>query len=474
MDITQYPNHPVLLVDDEIQALQSYEIVLRSSGITNIMRCQDSRTVLPILAEHAIELMLLDLTMPYVSGEEILTTVTQEYPEIPIIIVTGANDVEIAVRCMKAGAFDYMVKPVERSRLVSGIKRAMEMRDLRRETTQLRQHILSHELRSPEVFSSIITRDETMHSIFHYVEAIAGTAQPVLLTGETGVGKELMARAIHQLSERTGHFVAVNVAGLDDTIFADTLFGHRRGAFTGAEEARSGLVETAASGTLFLDEIGDLQVASQLKLLRLLQEREFFPLGADMPRRSDARIIVSTNEDLTILMTTGRFRKDLYYRLRIHHIHIPPLRERLHDLPDLVEYFLEEAARMLGKKKPTPPPELIALLSTYSFPGNIRELQSMVFDAVSKHTARKLSMDMFKKVIFEDGEKLNEGMQIIEEAERQMVRFGDGLPTLKQMDNLLIQEAMRRARGNQTIAARLLGISQQALSKRLKHNKFDR
>ena len=469
MSITLNPTYPVLLVDDEIQALQSYEIVLRSSGITNIIRCQDSRTVLPILAEQPIELILLDLTMPFVSGGEILTSVMQEYPEIPIIIVTGANDVEIAVWCMKEGAFDYMVKPVERSRLVSGIKRAMEVRDLRRETTQLRQHILSHELRNPEAFSSIITRDETMHSIFHYVEAIAGTAQPVLLTGETGVGKELMARAIHQLSGRTGSFVAINVAGLDDTIFADTLFGHRRGAFTGADEARSGLVETAASGTLFLDEIGDLQIASQLKLLRLLQEREFFPLGSDMPKRSDTRIIVSTNQDLNVLMRCGKFRKDLYYRLRIHHIHIPPLRERLRDLPDLVEYFLEEAARVLKKKKPTPPPELITLLTTYNFPGNIRELQSMVFDAISKHTARKLSMDVFKKLIFEDSGKRHEGMRIGEDTtERAMMTFGDELPTLKQMDKMLIQEALRRSRGNQTIAARLLGISQQALSKRLK------
>ncbi len=468
MKHTRYPAKPVLLVDDERTALQSYEIVLRSSGITNVVYLDDSRQVLPFIERTQVEVILLDLIMPHVSGEEILQSLKEEYPEIPVIIVTGANDVDTAVKCMKMDAFDYMVKPVERNRLVSGVKRAIELRDLRRETSKLKQQILTPQIKHPDAFSDIISNSTSMRSIFQYVEAVAGTNHPVLITGETGVGKELMAKAIHRLSNRRGSFIAINIAGLDDTVFADTLFGHRPGAFTSADQSRSGLLEKASGGTLFLDEIGDLSVTSQLKLLRLLQEHEYFPLGSDVPRRSDARIIVSTNQDLHALMESGTFRKDLYYRLRIHHVHIPPLRERKNDIPLLVEYFIEQAAQSLEKKKPTPPPELFTLLRAYHFPGNIRELQGIVFDAVSKHTSGKLSLDVFRNTIFE-----HHTGTIAEEPERYEhhkpdITFGEELPTLKELDMLLIEEAMRRAGNNQSIAARMLGISQQALSKRLK------
>ncbi len=322
-----------------------------------------------------------------------------DFPEIPVIIITGSNDVDTAVRCMKSGAFDYMVKPVEKSRLISGVKRAIEIRELQRENKWLRAHVLSDKLEHPEAFSEIITNSPAMKSIFQYIEAISPSPQPVLITGETGVGKELVAKAIHHLSHRTGPFVPVNVAGLDDNVFADTLFGHRKGAFTGADQTRSGLVEQASGGTLFLDEIGDLSPASQVKLLRLSQDGEFFPLGSDVARRSDARVLVATNQDLEVLQSSGKFRKDLYYRLCAHHVHLPPLRERPEDLPLLIDHFLETASQTLGKKKPTPPRELFALLSTYHFPGNVRELQSMILDAVSSHKSGKLSLEVFKSYI---------------------------------------------------------------------------
>ena len=204
----------------------------------------------------------------------------------------------------------------------------------------LKTRVLQGKVDQPEAFSEIITVSSRMDSIFQYIEAVAASPRPVLITGETGVGKELIARVVHKLSNRPGAFTPVNVAGLDDNVFTDTLFGHRKGAFTDAREARGGLLEQASGGTLFLDEIGDLSPASQVKLLRLLQEGEYLPLGSDVAKRSDARIVVATNQDLENLLSAKKFRKDLYYRLCDHHIRIPPLRDRLEDLPVLVEHFL--------------------------------------------------------------------------------------------------------------------------------------
>jgi len=463
-----YPQLPILMVDDEIQTLNSFDFVLRSASMNHTIRCQDSRKVMAIFSEQEIEVMLLDLSMPHVSGEELLSMVTRDFPEVPVIVITGSNDVETAVRCMKSGAFDYMVKPVEKSRLISGVRRAVEIRELQRENKWLRAHVLSDRLEHPEVFSEIITNNPAMKSIFQYIEAISPSPQPVMITGETGVGKELVARAIHRLSHRTGPFVPVNVAGLDDNVFADTLFGHRKGAFTGADQTRSGMVEQASGGTLFLDEIGDLSPASQVKLLRLSQDGEFFPLGSDVAKRSDARVVVATNQDLQALQSFSKFRKDLYYRLCAHHVHLPPVRERREDLPLLIDYFLETAAQTLGKKKPTPPTELFTLLSTYHFPGNVRELQSMILDAVSSHKSGKLSLEVFKSYFRQKHPAFDVDSKPLPPGEDSVISFSDQLPTLKQTERSLISEAMKRAKGNQAIAAQMLGITRQALNKRLK------
>ena len=246
MNASLYPSLPVLMVDDEAQALDSFETALLFVSINNIIRCQDSRDVMPLLSRQEIEVMLLDLSMPHITGEELLTLVTRDFPEVPVIIITGSNDVETAVACMKSGAFDYMVKPVEKSRLISGVKRAIEIRELQRENRLLKAHVLFDQLEHPEAFSEIITHSAKMRSIFQYIEAISISPQPVLITGETGAGKELAAKAIHTLSNRQGGFVPVNVAGLDDNVFADALFGHKKGAFTGADQARAGLVEQAS------------------------------------------------------------------------------------------------------------------------------------------------------------------------------------------------------------------------------------
>ena len=465
---TPYPSFGVLLVDDEAPWLRSLGMVLEGpGGISNLMSCRDSRDVMDRIAANDIGLVLLDLTMPNLSGEELLGRIAEEYPEITVIILSGLNQIETAVKCMRLGAFDYLVKTAEEERILDSVRRAIRMQELLRENREMRCRILHDRLEHPEVFSPIVTANKAMRSIFQYIEAVARGNQPILITGESGVGKELVARAVHALSRGKGPLVTVNVAGLDDNVFADTLFGHVRGAFTGADEARSGMVEQAADGTLFLDEVGDLSPASQIKLLRLLQEGEYFPLGSDQPKQLRARVVVATHQDLTAKKGAGEFRKDLYFRLRAHHVHIPPLRERMDDLSLLLDHFLEEAAREFGRKKPTYPKELLTLLSNYAFPGNLRELKSMVFDAMSVHNARILSMSTFIRTMEEHG-----GSAVVapkaERVEQNPFLACERLPSMSEAVELLIAEAIRRTDNNQTMAARMLGISQPALSKRLR------
>lgn len=467
MDEPGFPSKPVLLVDDEENFLFSASFILNADGITNTMQCQDSRKVMSLLGKQEFSAVLLDIMMPYKSGEELLLEIDRDYPGLPVIMSTAINEVDTAVKCMKCGAFDYMVKPIDDARLISSIRRAIELSDLRSENILLKRYLLSDEIEHPEAFNEIITQDSAMRSIFQYTEAIAGTSMPVLITGETGVGKELIANAIHKLSGRRGEFVPVNVAGVDDQLFSDTLFGHKKGAFTGATQDRKGLTEQAAGGTLFLDEIGDLSIESQVKLLRLMQEGKYLPLGADVPKHTDARMIVATNQNLDELQRTGKFRKDLYYRLQTHHIHIPPLSKRLDDIKILVDHFLKKAAKALKKKTPSPPRELYILLENYSYPGNVRELESMIFDSVSRHKSGILSMDSFKEKISTKAETRTKP----ESNEEKRIHFNETLPTLKEAEQLIIEEALKRSNGNQTIAARLLGLTRRALNNRISRNK---
>jgi DNA-binding NtrC family response regulator len=463
-----YPSFGILLVDDEEAWLRSLSMALGlSGGISNIVRCSDSREVMGILARKEIGLVLLDLNMPNLSGEQLLSSIVEEHPEIPVIVVSGLNQVETAVDCMKRGGFDFFVKTVEEGRLVQGVQRAIRMIELQRENREMQSRLLSDRLEHPEAFAEIVTGDPAMRPIFRYIEAVSRSSQPVLITGESGVGKELVARTIHRLNRAQKKLVSVNVAGLDDNVFSDTLFGHTRGAFTGAEASRKGMVEHAADGTLFLDEIGDLSIPSQVKLLRLLQEGEFFPLGSDLPKRMNARVVVATHHDLAARQAGGGFRKDLYYRLCAHHVHIPALRERPGDIAPLLDYFLEESARELGKKRPTVPKELPVLLANYPFPGNVRELRSMVYDAMSLHESRMLSMDSFKRAMDKQGFRSAECSAPAAAAGSVFVA-SEPLPPAREVVDLLIADAMKRAAGNQSIAARLIGISQPALSKRLK------
>lgn len=454
----------ILLVDDEEAWLYSFSVTLRAAGLPHILTCSDSRKVMSMLADHAVSVVVLDLTMPHVSGQELLPEILAEYPAIPVIIVTGINDVSSAVASVKAGAFDYFVKSTEPDRLTSGIRRAVELWQLKREHDRLRERLLRDELEHPEAFAGIVTVSDQVLGIFRYLEAVSISAEPVLITGETGVGKELFAKAVHAVSSRSGEFVPVNAAGLDDHVFSDTLFGHQRGAFTGADSARGGLVEAARGGTLFLDEIGDLALNSQVKLLRLIQEQEYYPLGSDVARRSDIRVVVATNQNLKDATANGTFRKDLYYRLATHRVDIPPLRSRKEDIPPLLDHFLEDAARQLGRTAPSYPRELPLLLRSYSFPGNVRELRSMVYEALTRHKAGILSMDSFKEHM-QAYSSIPDNLNLRDENHK--IAFGDPLPSLKEASAQLIDEALERAGGNQSIAAQMLGISRQALNKRL-------
>jgi DNA-binding NtrC family response regulator len=464
MTTTPSPAFAILIVDDEPAWLRSLSLTLESAaGITNTFLCQESREVLPLLDKGGIGLILLDLTMPGMSGEELLAAIGERHPDVACIIISGVNQLDTAVRCMKLGAFDYYVKTDEEDRIVSGVLRAIRMLELRDENRAVKSRLVAGGPAHPEAFAGIVTRSRAMYAVFAYIEAVAASSQPLLVTGESGVGKENLVRAAHAISGREGALVAVNVAGLDDAVFADTLFGHVRGAYTGAETPRKGMVEEAAGGTLFLDEIGDLSVASQVKLLRLLQEGEYYPLGSDQPRRLSARVIVATHRDLAADEAAGKFRRDLYFRLRTHHVHIPALRERKEDIEPLLRHFLAEAAAALHKTTPAFPPELVGCLAAYAFPGNIRELRAMVFDAVSLHTGRMLSMKSFL-------EAMGRARPCPADAPppNPFAAF-DQLPTFAEAARFLVDEALSRSGGNQTLAARLLGISQPALSKRLKH-----
>jgi DNA-binding NtrC family response regulator len=473
MGVSSYPEWPVLLVDDEEQFLRSASYTLISEGITNVRTCQESRAVMAMLAQGPYSVVVLDMMMPHLSGEELLRMIVRDYPDIPVIIITAISEVEWVVKTIKAGAFDYAVKPVDDARLVTVVTRALQLREVRDENIKLKQYLLSARLEHPEKFTAIITDSPAMRGIFQYIEAIATTPLPVLITGETGTGKELIARALHELSGRQGDFVAVNVAGVDDHFFSDTLFGHGRGAFTGADRERKGLIEQAAGGTLFLDEIGDLSLESQVKLLRLLQEGEYYPLGADRAKSSDARVVVATLRDSEYLQKSEQFRKDLYYRLKSHHIALPALRQRREDIPLLVDHFLNKAADKLEKRKITPPKELYALLVNYAFPGNIRELEGMIFDAISRHKGGVLSLETFRRAVDPGWHEDEEGPIAggSDEAAEGAISFSETLPTLRTAEKALIAEALRRADQNQGIAANMLGLTRRALNNRLQREK---
>lgn len=471
--MTVYPPFAVVLVDDESAFLSAASFALRRDGITNVETIDDSCKVMDRLAKRGCGVLVLDITMPVMSGREILKKVAVDYPDICVIMITAVNDVLTGVECMKLGARDYILKPLQPSQLIAATRKAIDSRMPLSDTLTLDRYQLNNSLKCPGAFKPIITNNTEMYNIFRYTEAIAPTGMPVLITGETGTGKEFMAKAIHDVSGRSGNFLSLNLAGVDDNVLSDTLFGHVHGAFTGADRDRKGMIEESADGTLFCDEIGDLRPESQVKLLRLLQEGTFHPLGSDVCVSSRTRMVFATNRDLKAMIHAGTFRHDLYFRLQAHEIKLPPLRERPGDICLLAAAIVKEAAKICGKRCPHINQELFPLLLTYSWPGNIRELKSLLFDAVSRNETDTLSLVYLKSKISElrrDSSKVDPNCQTNASGASNglTILFPASIPTASDVERLLILETLRRTGGNKTLTAELLGLSRPTVIKRCK------
>lgn len=455
----------ILVIDDEEYVRGSFTAYLEDIGYS-VIEAENGKVGLEKFHSHKPDIVMTDLRMPVMDGFTLVETIAAESEFTPVVVVSGVGAIDEAVRAMRLGAWDYLSKPIINfDELQITLDNCLERAGTIQELERLRRHLSDGTLEDESAFGSIITHSPRMRTIFLYLESVAPSRQPVMVSGETGTGKELIAQAVHTLSRLGGPFVAINLAGLDDTMFSDTLFGHQRGAFTGAERAREGLIRQAAGGTLFLDEIGDLTPGSQVKLLRLLQNGEYLPLGADKVQKSDARIVAATNANLKLKMEEGQFRPDLYYRLCSHKVELPPLRERPEDFKPLSDHFLKKAAKLLGKAVPLAPAELSSYLASYRFPGNIRELEAILHDAVARSSSRVLPLEPILAAIGND--LGNQSTAVSAVSQCPVCPFTGKFPTLKDAEELLVSEALRLADNNQRLAAAYLGITRQALNKRL-------
>jgi DNA-binding NtrC family response regulator len=441
------------------------KIAVAESSLPEATCASSAAEAFAALATNVFDRIFLDLGRGDRSGVSLLSDVIAASKGALIAVVTGDDRPITIVESMKRGAFDYLTKPVSPARLMTIINHVRSIAELRCEVRTLNGDA-GKGSRNP-AFSRILTKSPLMLGLFKAIERVARSPLAVLVTGESGVGKELVARAIHDLSSQEGAFVPVNVAGLDDNLFADTLFGHTKGAYTGAEGKRLGLVREADHGTLFLDEIGDIGPEAQVKLLRFLQDGEFYPLGADKPAQSSARLVLATNVDLLTKVRAGSFRADLYYRLTIHNIVIPPLRERREDLPLLVEKFAQDAAATLDRPAPQRFDGFLAAIQDWPFPGNIRELFSLVHGAMSWAEGSTLPAAYAKNYIHSLRAKMDTSDAGVHVQTGDFADTEGRFPSLDAVEERHIREALRRSGGNQSMAAHLLGISQSTISRRL-------
>src|ERR1700733_2434947 len=437
----------ILVVEDEEKLRRVLELQLTSAGF-EVDKARTAEEALKI-ADRA-DLVLTDLRLPQMDGLELLAAIRRQNSQTPVIVMTAFGSMETAVEAMKMGATDFLLKPFSLDHLMTVVQKALEMRALRDENLQLRA-----ELSQRYTFDNIIGRSAPMQEIFATIMRVAPPRATVLLAGESGVGKDLIARAIHFHSPRRDRpLVKINCTAIPENLMESELFGFEKGAFTGAQASKPGKFEQADTGTVFLDEIGDVPASIQVKLLRVLQEREFERLGSNVTRHIDVRVVAATNQDLRAALEQGTFREDLYYRLNVVPLNIPPLRERKVDIPFLAQHFVTKLGPDTGNRVDSITDAAIAKLMAYHWPGNVRELENIIERSLVMCSSSELDAADIK----------------LEMAPRSRVQADHFLPdgmTLDQYEQEIIREALRRADGNKSQAARLLGLTRNALRYRL-------
>jgi two-component system, NtrC family, response regulator AtoC len=441
-------DHGTLLIVEDDEEMRRFLLEeLRDRGYRAIGASHGPEALTRLAAER-IDAVVTDLRMPEMQGDELLAELRNRDRDVPVVMITAFGSIDSAVEAIKAGAYHYLAKPFRIEQLLAAVENALREKRLREELHRLRQAFEDRRY-------SIVARSAGMLKVLDLVERAAGADTPVLLTGESGTGKELLARALHAGSPRSpGPFLAVNCSAIPETLLESQMFGHRRGAFTDAREDRRGLFLEARGGTILLDEIGDMPAALQGKILRVLQEKEVHPLGADAPVPVDVRIVAATHRDLEALVQEGRFRHDLYYRLNVITIRVPPLRERMDDLIPLVAHFLEKHGRRLGRSKCTLSPEAMQALRRHSWPGNARELENAI--------ERALVLGRDDVLWVED----------LPESVRHRPTWPTYLPgashrSLSEVEREHILKTLRDLRGNKAAAARLLGLDRKTLYRKL-------
>jgi two-component system NtrC family response regulator len=451
----------LLVVDDEQPQREMLARILERAGFA-VKTAGDGEQALSLLEANTFDLLLTDQRMPSMGGLELLENAQRLQPRIAVVLMTAYGTVSTAVAAMKRGAADYLTKPFERDELLLVVDKAIRQRRLEDEVASL--HGV---LKDRTQLGNIIGVSPAMQEVFSLIERVSFADVPVLITGESGTGKELVARAIHQGSNRaSAPFVALNCGAVPDTLLESEFFGHERGAFTGAVRSHAGRFEQADGGTLFLDEIGTMRVDLQAKLLRAVQEQEVQRLGSDRTRKVDVRILAATGEDLEEAIRNRTFREDLYYRLNVVPIHLPPLRERSEDIPLLVQHFVEAAARKLSREVPAIAPDAMERLQAYPWPGNVRELENCMERLLVLSRGSHLGPDDLPA-------NLRDGAMTAGGGVSGFDLPPEGVP-LSEVECHLIRQALQRCRGQLRPAARLLGISYKTLQYRIRKYGLDR
>ncbi len=446
---------PILIIDDEPSYLELMKGLLNQEGYVNVLTEQNPLNVLPFLERTDIDLILLDIFMPEMNGLELLEKIYAEYPSIPVIVITAVNEVQIALKAIKLGAYEFITKPPDTDRLLITIKGALTKRLLETERDSLRK-TLTERKPSRNIFSDIIADSPSMNKVFELVEIFGPTNETVFISGETGTGKDLIAKKIHDLSPRRSKpFVAVNLASISPSLFESELFGYKKGTFTGAVEDKVGYFESANGGTIFLDEVGELPMTLQGKLLRTIQYNEIYRVGDAKPVTLDIRIISATNKDLLEAVNKKEFRADLFYRLNRGYIYLPPLRERGDDIILLAEYFLERGNRTYNRNLQGFSEEVFELMKNYTFPGNVRELENIILNAIAKSFGDRYinSIDLPREFIKPPSNGGNQRSKVV---------------PLNLAAEEHILNVMRTVGNSVQKAAPLLGVSERTLQRRLK------